>query len=879
LISLTDEERVSFAEYEDEGCDYESEAVAEEEDDDDEVDDEDFGGECLDYEGDEKVGEEKQSLAYDDGSQREQMIEHNHEHERTAEVSQAVDDIPSDSVLGASFDRESMPSPVREYRSDTIMSSPPLSSDVKDDQDFTIDEATSPSTFQQSAAVVSPARFFLPGDSSNGLLEENSNDWDFLEDDIHVPLVNVTEVTGLSATEVLSISCTKSHVVFFSKDCDRALSEVKYLARSSADLDERYETRLTDDQKLQSLLATQGNSFLGTALLKNTTICSINCLVGDKVFEWVRGAAMTGWVIKWPQASEKSGFASKKFLVLRDNILAYYQAPPYEFSFLGSEALKSQAADLENCLVLTAKSTVSISRMRLRTAIKVVTDDDTLYFRCPNANERTRWLLQLQLAIKNLAKNAVFTSKARVQCAWYHDSPFFRSVSADVLSITKRHDHLSDSTVTIRTPDLSTSSSGDEGQGSEMVEVFIYGAIFRLDYVAEEIDRALSEPIYVPRLLSKHSMDITTACGDRFQRNIVLDGGSSCVLNVLRVLSEHTVAVAGSHGLLGLIDLRTRAMQENSPMLDYAQNPNYELKSASDADSPVAEIKLKETSPVRCCRTDGTPVHSMSSTVNFVAVAEPVGAKTLFAAGDSQGVFSLWTLDENNCAVLEDCIDITALDPRVVDVASAANSSTATEFGSDKPSSPSSSSSALESIKTIVFSPDRTLVAVGTSSRLVLLSIQYNTEKYSLISWIQADGKYTENTGENTDVSNPVPRECSVYAVSFERSIRDIAQFDITVWKLTTAGDSGRSSKAPTPTSSPAKAIPPSPSASTGFFGRIFGTMTRAKSPIEDDGRVEGSDAPLKSNSILHRIAWGREDQQRMLSKMVAISTSSKGLE
>lgn len=100
-------------------------------------------------------------------------------------------------------------------------------------------------------------------------------------------------------------------------------------SKSNNELADRYMKTLSDDRKLAAMLGTQGKSFLATGFLKNTTNNSMNCLVSNKVFEWVRGAAMSGWVIKWPRVSEKSsGFATKRYLVLKDNILVYYVDPP-----------------------------------------------------------------------------------------------------------------------------------------------------------------------------------------------------------------------------------------------------------------------------------------------------------------------------------------------------------------------------------------------------------------------------------------------------------------------------------------------------------------------------------------------------------------------
>ena len=768
----------------------------------------------------------------------------------TSDVDGTFDNIEADLVPRQVL----TPAHTRDSRSDTIQSSSPFNSDVKDDQDFTTEE-TAKKSYQQSATILSPVRIFLPGDV--GEFQDERAVWDELEDELtgeNIPAVNVSEVKSISASDISSASCTKAHVVFISKENDKAISELKYIAKSSSDLQERYEAKLSDEQKLKSLLATQGNSFLATAALRSTTTTSINCLIGDKVFEWVRGAAMTGWVIKWPRATEASSpFASKNFLVLRDNVLAYYHAPPFEFSVLGSEALKSQVADLDNCLVLNATSTVKLSRMRLRACIRVETQNDKLYFRCPNVEERTRWLVQLQLAIENLTKTAILTNKPRVQCTWYHDSPFLYNISSDVFTFLKKRDEIPDlamstsSSPTTEDEELKKSPLASE----DLVEAFVYGALFRLDYIDKDLDTTLSEPMSVHRLLANYSLDITVASGERFQRHLTLDSTSGCSLTIMRVLNEHTICVAGNNGLVGLVSTAQEASgQDGRPSLDYAQNPNYELKTVhSEGSDASTEIRLKEASPLKCFREDNSPVHHISSTVNCVAVAEPSPGRTLFAAGDSLGMISMWTLQENNLHLYQDSINVVLLDPR------------GTEFF-DR----SSISAGKEPIRTLYFTPDRKMLAIGTSRRLILMTISFESGKYSFSSWLQADGKYVELV--DTADSSPSGESC-VYAVAFERKT-DSEIFDTTVWKLTTFIEASRSN-ASTPSVSPQKAAPPPPSGGgVGMFGRFFSTLL-SKSPLTGNEQSEDVSTVIPTNSILHRIAWGREDILRMLGKMIPI--------
>ena len=118
-------------------------------------------------------------------------------------------------------------------------------------------------------------------------------------------------------------------------DEDKSLREIEKASKSNAELENNYINQLNDDKKLSSMLSTQGRAFLATGALKSTTTNSDSSLVKNRAFEWIRGAAMSGWVFLWPKSSEKIGFAVKRYLVLRDNILAYYENPPTDIMLSG----------------------------------------------------------------------------------------------------------------------------------------------------------------------------------------------------------------------------------------------------------------------------------------------------------------------------------------------------------------------------------------------------------------------------------------------------------------------------------------------------------------------------------------------------------------
>jgi hypothetical protein len=46
------------------------------------------------------------------------------------------------------------------------------------------------------------------------------------------------------------------------------------------------------------------------------------------IFKWKRGAALSGWMMKWPLMSQAFGLPSRRFFVLRGSTLSYYNCVP-----------------------------------------------------------------------------------------------------------------------------------------------------------------------------------------------------------------------------------------------------------------------------------------------------------------------------------------------------------------------------------------------------------------------------------------------------------------------------------------------------------------------------------------------------------------------
>lgn len=99
-------------------------------------------------------------------------------------------------------------------------------------------------------------------------------------------------------------------------------------------------------------------------------------VVHEVAYEWIRGPAASGWLLKWPMATQSLGRRRWRFFVLRDHLLSYFPLRP-----ASEEVIK--AGFSRNTLHLTETSTVTVGRKFLQKCLVVQTPLDTLWARVP----------------------------------------------------------------------------------------------------------------------------------------------------------------------------------------------------------------------------------------------------------------------------------------------------------------------------------------------------------------------------------------------------------------------------------------------------------------------------------------------------------------
>jgi hypothetical protein len=120
----------------------------------------------------------------------------------------------------------------------------------------------------------------------------------------------------------------------------------------------------------------------------------------DHVFEWIRGAAFSGWGFKWPMKRQNVGRRTRRFFVLRGDLLAYHAQEPRS----RDEAHADYAL---HSLRLKPGSTVSRTRRMLQDCIQVETPVDTLWFKSKNKAQHDRWVRLLDQAIQGNSRGAL----------------------------------------------------------------------------------------------------------------------------------------------------------------------------------------------------------------------------------------------------------------------------------------------------------------------------------------------------------------------------------------------------------------------------------------------------------------------------------------
>jgi hypothetical protein len=132
-----------------------------------------------------------------------------------------------------------------------------------------------------------------------------------------------------------------------------------------------------------------------TGTLKYGSTPSKYLLHGGTVFQWTRGAAASGWLLKWPMKSQAFGGRKRRFFVLRDDVLSYRDHRPkdegeaYSVLPMGSMAI-------------TPNTTVEIGRYMLLRSLIVTTPGDRLWIRSRSGDvDEERWVNELTKSVQN----------------------------------------------------------------------------------------------------------------------------------------------------------------------------------------------------------------------------------------------------------------------------------------------------------------------------------------------------------------------------------------------------------------------------------------------------------------------------------------------
>ena len=150
-----------------------------------------------------------------------------------------------------------------------------------------------------------------------------------------------------------------------------------------------------------AVLGTMQSTVHSTQLLVRSTEFN-NALTGaDTIFEWVRGAAFSGWGYKWPMKRQKAGRRTTRFFILRDDLVSYHAREP-------RSAAEAHADYALHSLRLKPGSSISRTRKFFQDCVQVETPIDTLVFRSKNNTNQTRWIQLLQEALDRYSKGTFF---------------------------------------------------------------------------------------------------------------------------------------------------------------------------------------------------------------------------------------------------------------------------------------------------------------------------------------------------------------------------------------------------------------------------------------------------------------------------------------
>lgn len=151
----------------------------------------------------------------------------------------------------------------------------------------------------------------------------------------------------------------------------------------------------------QMMVVDDSNSFVTAAAAAPPLYSRV-----DTVFEWVRDAAFSGWGYKWPMKRQKAGLRTKRFFILRNDLLSYHAREPRSKE-------EAHADYAMHSLRLRPGTAVSKTRRYLQDCLEVATPVDTLWFKSADKKLHNRWINLINNAVEHYSRGTVPVASLR----------------------------------------------------------------------------------------------------------------------------------------------------------------------------------------------------------------------------------------------------------------------------------------------------------------------------------------------------------------------------------------------------------------------------------------------------------------------------------
>jgi hypothetical protein len=403
---------------------------------------------------------------------------------------------------------------------------------------------------------------------------------------------------------------------------------------------------------------------------------------GDMIFEWIRGAAASGWLLKWPMQSQRLGRRRWRFFVLRDNLLAYYAGRPTSEEEIATTFSR-------NSLHITENSSVTIGRKFLQRCLVVTTPLDTLWIRVRKdyAVEVNRWMRELNQAITLQQRPKMVMSKTRVESRWYHESQNFFMVCVDGRGY--RSGEQDQTNAGVGNKSYSVSDTLYHGFETHYLKAALF--CLRQENATDAVDtsspavgstntvrkgsqharRSITEAILgtgnkptssrpgtynsnsigsIDPSTVQYSLDIASSDGSRQQLPIVDERESpvlSCALTVIKLCGD-VVLLGGAHGYLAVgrfttlgLGSYTATAEESTGRLSRSPHANTKQNAHQSSQIPVGTRRVLMAHPFH--QPLHSPGYDYPHAEDSVITAMGMGmATSLVVIADSRGLLSLW---------------------------------------------------------------------------------------------------------------------------------------------------------------------------------------------------------------------------------------------